>query len=191
MLQHTAYSVKVLAKFIFIVLEKDLQKEYRNRKKCCKYQFDKMKQNRSLTNRGLYFVSKWSFLTKDCVQEKQHTNTSDGKDVVGEIFENERQNKSTGIIREYNSQTDTGLDVVKPAFTFENVKRRKLGLKTNHGSERKPQATKKYEEMKGDYDDTNYYDQSNHVQTNIALNARNAIKISKMFYTKNGGRQYM
>lgn len=150
-----------------------------------------MKQNRSLSNRGLYFVSKWSFLTKDYVQEKQHTNTSDGKDVVGEIFENERQNKSTGIIREYNSQTDTGLDVVKPAFTFENVKRRKLGLKTNHGSERRPQATKKYEEMKGDYDDTNYYDQSNHVQTNIALNARNAIKISKMFYTKNGGRQYM
>lgn len=150
-----------------------------------------MKQNRLLTKRGSSVVSKWSFSTKDYVPKIQRTISSDGKDGVGEIIENERQNDSTGIIKEFNSQTDTGTDNMKPEFTFENFKRRKLGLKTNHGSERRPQATKEYEEIKGDYDDTNYYDQSNHAQTNLFLNARNAYKISKILYTKIGRKQYI
>lgn len=150
-----------------------------------------MKQNRSLTKRGSSLVSKWSFLTKEYVQKKQRTISSDGKDGVGEIIEHERQNDSTGIIKECNSQTYTGTDNMKSEFTFENFKRRKLGLKTNHGIERRPQATKEYEEMKGDYDYTHYYDQSNHAQTNLALNARNAYTISKIFYTKTGRKQYI
>lgn len=130
----------------------------------------------------------WGFLNKDFGHKKQHTVTSDGKDFVGEIFANERQNESAVSIEECTSQTSTGEDILEPDFAFENVKRRKRDVETNHGSLRchVPQTTEEDEEMKDEYDDTDYDDESNdNPQTGFE---RSTIKKFGTFYTENAGK---
>lgn len=150
-----------------------------------------MKQNNSQKKRKLtYDSSVWSFLRKDFEHKYPQEVTSESKDFIVGMFANEIQNLLKASIRECTSQTVTETDVLEPGFAFENVKRRKLDVETNHGSGigHLPQTTEEDEDMKDHHDDTNYDDQPNSTQTE---HVKSTMEKFATFHTDNGGRQNM
>lgn len=130
--------------------------------------------------------SVWRFLRKDFHYKYPHTDTSESKDFIVKMFTNDLKVS----IRECTSQTVTETDILDPGFTFENVKRRKLDVETNHGSGigHLPQTTEEDEDMKDHHDDTNYDDQPNSTLTD---HERRTTKKFATIHTDNGGRQNM
>lgn len=123
----------------------------------------------------------WSFLRKDFEHKYPQEFTFESKNFIGE-FQNELKVSS----RECTSQTVT--DILETGFAFENVKRRKLDVETNHGSgiDHLPQTTEEDEDMKDHRDDTNYDDQPNSTLTD---RERRTMKKFATFHTDNGGRR--
>lgn len=148
-----------------------------------------MKRNISQKKRKLTCDSSvWNFLRKDFEYKYRQEVTSKSKNSIRELFANEIKNILKMSIREWTSQNVTETNVLEPGFAFENVKRRKLDVETNHGSGigHVPQTTEEDEDMEDHHDDTNNDDQPNSTQTD---HERSTMKKFTTFHTDNGGRQ--